>query len=105
MNKIFMDLAINHCEGIADDQVVWCYLINVWGRSESFPGLFVHSLVYIMISVYTYDVYRQRVDKLLDKQHEKGLNKEEEEELLDLVDKMTEFEDQCYPGNDLYGGV
>lgn len=76
------------------------------GRSESSPGLLVHSLVYIvMISVYTYDVYRQRVGKLLDKQHEKGLSKKEDEELLDLVDKMTEFEEQANLGNDLYGGV
>lgn len=106
VNKILMDLAINHCEGITDDQIVWCYLINVWGRSESSPGLFVHSLVYIvMISRQTYDVYCKRVDKLLDKQHKVGLTPEEDEELLKLVDKMTEFEDESYPGNDLYGGV
>ena len=58
-----------------------------------------------MISRTTYEVYQRRVDVLLDKQHYHGLTPEEDEELLKLVDKMTQFEDESYPANDLYGGV
>lgn len=58
-----------------------------------------------MISRQTYDVYCKRVDWLLYKQHQVGLTPEEDEELLDLVGKMTQFEDQENLENDLYGGV